>query len=124
MMNPVQVRAVLYGIIAGGQTMMLGVKDGTMTTADWIRLFVSSVVAAAIAIKALYDTAPDNLPSKQSNAGTAATTDLKSGQMPPPPAPTSSAPVEPVGTPERTAIPPQAGAGDLSKAETKKVEIT
>ena len=32
-MNKVQIRALLYGVIAGGQTLMLGVKDGVMTAA-------------------------------------------------------------------------------------------
>lgn len=58
-MTALQTRAVIYGVIAGGQTLMLGIKDGTMTAADWIRLAISSVVAVAIAVRALYDCAPD-----------------------------------------------------------------
>lgn len=58
-MNKMQVRAVLYGIIAGGQTLMLGINEGDMTARDWIQLSISAVVAAAIAIRALYDAGPD-----------------------------------------------------------------
>lgn len=64
MMTKLQVRTILYGVIAGGQTLALGINEGAMTVRDWIQLVVSSAVAAAISIRALYDTAPDAVPAK------------------------------------------------------------
>lgn len=55
-MTRLQIRALIYGVIAGGQTLTLGINEGTMTARDWIQLAVSSIVSAAIAVRALYDT--------------------------------------------------------------------
>ena len=97
MMTKLQVRALLYGVIAGGQTLMLGINEGEMTARDWIQLSISAVVAAAISIRALYDTAPDNL-----SAAPATATD---------------------GRVDRSGSTSPTGAVDNSKNETTKVEV-
>lgn len=67
MMTKLQVRTILYGVIAGGQTLALGINEGPMTLRDWVQLTVSAIVAAAISIRALYDNAPDSA-SEQKDA--------------------------------------------------------
>ncbi len=69
MMTKLQIRAVLYGVIAGGQTLALGLNEGAMTVRDWIQLCVSSVVAAAISIRALYDNSIDLQPPPTTKGG-------------------------------------------------------
>lgn len=70
-MNRMKMRAILYGIIAGGQTLMLGINEGDMTMRDWIQLSISAVVAAAIAVRALYDAGPEE-PKKLNHGDTEA----------------------------------------------------
>lgn len=49
------IRPACYVVAAAGQTLALGIKDGPMTWQDWARLVLSSLVASAVTLKALYD---------------------------------------------------------------------
>lgn len=49
------IRPLVYVVASAGQTLALGIKDGPMTWQDWARLVLSSLVAAAVTLKALYD---------------------------------------------------------------------
>ncbi len=92
MMTKLQIRTITYATIAGLQTMLLGLNEGVMTGRDWFQLIVSSVLAAAISVRALYDNAID-LPTTKAG--------MEAGVAEKPPA--------------------SDGRADLSKAETKRV---
>ena len=97
-MTKLQIRTVIYAATAGLQTLVLGINEGAMTVRDVVQLIASSLLAAIIAVRALYDTAPDNSPT-----------------------PSATATTEDVDRSRSTSA--TGGVGDLSKRETKRVEV-